>query len=183
MQRTCWGHAIAPVDIENSAPAVPAQRGRFLTGQGKLASREAGRPDLQGIAGRSPGSRSAANQPMTTTAASPAQVLYWHRELPPLRAEVVGEHILEATSRRVPGRFSGADEEWSRCYGDLMTQARARLTQEVARLGGDYAHVGEEVITPRHDAALGEGWLYGRFNYVLYRDPERGRAVSHKDPH
>ena len=115
---------------------------------------------------------------MTTAAAIPVQVIYWHRELPPLRAEVMGEHILEATSRRVQGRFSRAGEEWGRCYGDLMTQARARLTQEVARLGGDYAHVGEELIAPRHDAALGEGWLYGRFKYVLYRDPERGPAVS-----
>lgn len=43
----------------------------------------------------------------------------------------MGEHTLEATSRRVQGRFSRADEEWGRCYGDLMTQARARLIQEV----------------------------------------------------
>jgi hypothetical protein len=119
---------------------------------------------------------------MTTTVDSPVQVLFWHRELPPLSAEVIGEHILEAASRRVQGRFSRADEEWGRCYGDLMTQARARLTQEVARLGGDYAHVGEELISPRHDASRGEGWLYGRFKYVLYREavsaPERGHTVS-----
>lgn len=116
---------------------------------------------------------------MTDTVATAAQILYWHRELPPLSAEVMGEHTLEATSRRVQGRFSRADEEWGRCYGDLMTQARARLTQEVARLGGDYAHVGEELIAPRHDAALGEGWLYGRFKYVLYRDPACAPARGH----
>ena len=42
---------------------------------------------------------------MTTPTAVEPQVLYWHRELPPLTAEAIGEHILEATSRRVPGRF------------------------------------------------------------------------------
>lgn len=108
---------------------------------------------------------------MTATVATAHQVIYWHRELPPLSAEAIGEHILEATSRRVQGRFSRADEAWGRCYGDLMTQARDRLTQEVTRLGGHCAHVGEELISPRHDEALGEGWLYGRFKYVLYRDP------------
>ena len=54
---------------------------------------------------------------------------------------------------------------------DLMTQARARLTQEVTRLGGDYARVGEELISPQHDDAVGEGWLYGRFKFVVYREP------------
>ena len=108
---------------------------------------------------------------MTATATLEPQVVYWHRELPPLSAEPIGEHTLEAASRRVPGTFSRHDEEWGRCYGDLMTQARARLAQEVARLGGDYARVSEEVICPQHDDAVGEGWLYGRFKYVLYREP------------
>lgn len=108
---------------------------------------------------------------MTATVATAPQVVYWHRDLPPLTAEAIGEHTLEATSRRVSARFSRGDEDWGRCYGDLMTQARARLAQEVARLGGHYAHVGEELICPRHDEALGEAWLYGRFKYVLYLDP------------
>lgn len=107
---------------------------------------------------------------ITTTALEP-QVVYWHRDLPPLTAEAIGEHTLEATSRRVHGTFSRRDEEWGRCYGDLMTQARTRLVQEVARLGGDYARVGEELISPQHDDAVGEGWLYGRFKYVLYKEP------------
>jgi hypothetical protein len=109
---------------------------------------------------------------MTDIAAAPTQIIYWHRELQPLRADAIGEHVLEATSRHVPGRFARSDDEWARCYDDLMAQARIRLTQEVERLGGHYAHVGEETISPCHDAALGEGWLYGRFKYVLYRDPE-----------
>ena len=110
---------------------------------------------------------------MATTTERETPILYWHRELPPLTAEAMGEHTLEATSRRVSARFSRADEEWNRSYEDLMTRVRARMAQEVARLGGHYAHVGEELITPQHDDALGEAWLYGRFQYVLYRDPGR----------
>jgi hypothetical protein len=33
-------------------------------------------------------------------------VVYWHRQLPPLRAEAIGEHTLEATSHRVPGTIA-----------------------------------------------------------------------------
>jgi hypothetical protein len=108
---------------------------------------------------------------MTTLVNSSAQVVYWHRELPPLTAEIVGEHTLEADSRRVALAFSRGDEEWARCYGDLMTCARTRLEQEVVRLGGHYAHVRHEIVHPRHDEAAGEAWLYGRFDYVLYREP------------
>jgi hypothetical protein len=108
---------------------------------------------------------------MTPSADTGRQIVYWHRELPPLTAEAMEEHTLEASSRHVPLAFSRGDEEWGRCYGDLMMQARARLAQEVARLGGHYAHVREEIIFPRHDEAAGEAWLYGRFQYVLYREP------------
>jgi hypothetical protein len=110
-------------------------------------------------------------QLMSATASTGTRILYWHRELPPLTAEAMGEYTLEATSRHVAAGFSRADEEWGRCYGDLMTQARDRLEQEVARLGGHYAHVGEELISPQHDDRIGEAWLYGRFKYVLYREP------------
>ena len=48
---------------------------------------------------------------------------------------------------------------------------RARLEQEVARLGGLYAHVVEESIDSRRDDATGEAWLHGRFGYVLYGRP------------
>ena len=108
---------------------------------------------------------------MTTAAGSESKVVYWHRDLPPLAAEAIGEHVIEATSHRVKGTFSRHDEAWGGCYEDLMSQATARLVEEVARLGGDYAHVGEEMISPGHDDAVGEGWLYGRFKYVLYRAP------------
>ena len=99
------------------------------------------------------------------------KIVYWHRDLPPLSADVVGEDTVEATSDRVPGSLSHRDDAWLRCYQGLMDHARARIEQEVARLGGHYAHVHDESIDIRHDEAKGEAWLYGRFEYVLYREP------------
>ena len=106
---------------------------------------------------------------MTTSATAAPHVVYWHRELPPRDAELLGDHTIEATSRRVPGTLSHRDEIWDRCYRELMNGARVRLEQEIARLGGDYAHVSSEHIEPRHDDRTGEAWMYGRFDYELYR--------------
>jgi hypothetical protein len=50
-----------------------------------------------------------------------------------------------------------------------MESACERVREEIARLGGRYAHVFDESIEPRHNAATGETWLYGRFTYMLYR--------------
>lgn len=102
------------------------------------------------------------------------KVVYWHRELPPLDAEIIGEHTLEATSGRVQGSLSHRDELWDKCYQQLMANAHVRFAQEFVRLGGDCGHVHDESINTRHDAALDEAWLHGRFNYVLYR--RRARA-------
>ena len=49
-----------------------------------------------------------------------------------------------------------------------MAHTRIRLEQEIARMGGKYAHVLAESIDPRHDDASGEAWLHGRFTYMLY---------------
>ena len=95
--------------------------------------------------------------------------VYWHRDLPPLAAEAVAEHVVEASSVRVSSRLADRDRLWTRCHDDLMAQAHARLEQEVARLGGRFAHVLNESIDPHHDAATGEAWLQGRFTYMLYR--------------
>ena len=97
------------------------------------------------------------------------KIIYWHRELPPLDAEPLGTHVLEATSGRVPGTLAHRDELWNRCYRELMEHARARLEQEIARLGGDCAHVLHETVEPRHDERTGEAWMYGVFEYELYR--------------
>lgn len=95
--------------------------------------------------------------------------VYWHRELPPLEAEVVAEHSVEANSGRVPGTIAHRDELWDQCYRELMANAESRLVQEITRLGGHFAHVHGETIDPKHDDAAGEAWLHGRFSYVLYR--------------
>jgi hypothetical protein len=101
------------------------------------------------------------------------QIVYWHRDLPPLDAEAIGVHTIEATSTRLPDTFARRDELWDRCCAELMAQARIRLEQEVLRLGGDCARVLDEVIDVRRDAGTGEAWLHGRFDYVLYRRPRR----------
>jgi hypothetical protein len=106
---------------------------------------------------------------MNTIRNDATKVIYWHRELPPLNAEALDEHTVEATSSRVPATLAHRDDLWDRCYGEMMAQARLRLQQEVARLHGDFAHVFDETIDTRHDDAKGEAWLHGRFGYVLYR--------------
>lgn len=100
-----------------------------------------------------------------------AKIIYWHRELPPASAEPMGEHTLEATSMHVPGTIAHRDELWNQCYEDLMAQVRTRLAQEIARLGGHYAHVLSESVDSRHNDFTGEAWLHGFFTYMLYRNP------------
>ena len=96
-------------------------------------------------------------------------LIYWHRNLPPIDAEPIGQHTIEATSGRVPATIAHRGELWMRCEDDLMAQTRRRLTEEIARLGGRYVHVREESIDTRHDDSTGEAWLHGRFGYTLYR--------------
>src|SRR5512138_973880 len=106
-----------------------------------------------------------------TTMDDAAKVVYWHRDLPPLAAELVAEHTVEANSGRVSGTIAHRDELWDQCYAQLMANAEQRLIQEVHRLGGDFAHVHDEAIEPKHDDAAAQAWLHGRFTYMLYRRP------------
>ena len=107
-------------------------------------------------------------------------IVYWHRHLPPLEAEMLGEHVLEATSCRVQGTLAHRDELWDRCYRSLIANTQERFAQEVARLGGHYAHVLDESIHSRRDDVAGEAWLHGRFTYMLYRRaPTDGRNERH----
>ena len=99
------------------------------------------------------------------------KIVYWHRELPPLEGEILHEHVLEATSDRVSGSIERDGELWDRCHAVLLQHATDRLAQEVARLGGHYAHVLDEHIDSRSDDMTNESWLRGRFDYVLYRRP------------
>jgi hypothetical protein len=96
------------------------------------------------------------------------RTVYWHRELPPLEADIIGEHTLEASSDRVPGTIAHRDELWNQCKDNLMTHTDERLRDEISRLGGRYAHVRSESIDTKHDAVTGEAWLHGRFTYMLY---------------
>ncbi len=98
-------------------------------------------------------------------------MIYWHRELPPFGAEAAGEHIVEATSGRVPSTLGHRDDLWNKCYEELMAEAATRLKQEVARFGGHYAHVLDESVDSKHDDVTGETWLHGRFTYMLYSWP------------
>ena len=121
-----------------------------------------------------------ADQESPQERAAGTKVVYWHRELPPLEAEPLGQHAVEATSRRVPGTIAHRDELWHACYDDLLVQATIRLEQEVARLGGHHAHVLGEVIEGRRDEVKGEAWLRGRFAYVLYRRAPTLRSRRHQ---
>ena len=67
-----------------------------------------------------------------------SQVAFWHRDLPPLDAAVMGEHTVEANSDRVPGTLAHRDDLWDACYQQLMARATDRVTTEIARLGGRY---------------------------------------------
>ncbi len=102
------------------------------------------------------------------------KTIFWHRELPPLAAELMGEYVVEATSSRVSGTLAHRDELWNQCYEGLMDQVRKRLEQEILRLGGNYAHVLSESVDSKHDTVRGEAWLHGRLTYTLYR-----RNASH----
>ena len=114
---------------------------------------------------------------MTTTIDSRSTIVYWHRHLAPLEAELVAEHTVEANSSRVPGTIALRDALWDQCYRELMTNAETRLVQEVTRLGGHFAHVHDEAIDPRRDEAAGETWLHGRFSYMLYRRAQPAGTV------
>lgn len=61
------------------------------------------------------------------------KVVYWHRELPPLSAEAMEEHVAEATSSRVEGTIAHRDELWDRCYEDLMVNARRAVRRPATR--------------------------------------------------
>jgi len=96
-------------------------------------------------------------------------MVYWHRDLPPRDAEPIGAHTIEVASARVPGTLAHRDDLWNQCYQDLMARLRERMAQEIARLDGDYAHILSESVAPRHDDRTGQAWMYGRFDYELYR--------------
>jgi hypothetical protein len=115
---------------------------------------------------------------VTAIRASESTVVHWHRDLPPLEAELVAEHTVEADSGRVAGTLAHRDDLWDRSYQELMANTESRLVREVARLDGHYAHVHHEAITPKRNDAAGEAWLHGCFTYMLYRRPPASPAIA-----
>jgi hypothetical protein len=103
-----------------------------------------------------------------TTLAAGAKTIYWHRDLPPIDASPMGEHTIEANSLRIPGTIAARDALWDGCDRDLAAEVQSRLSQEVIRLGGRFAHVLDEHIEVKRDPVLNETWLHGRYTYVLY---------------
>jgi hypothetical protein len=106
---------------------------------------------------------------MTTTTDTPTQIVFWHRDLPPLEAEPLGEHTVEANSRHVLDTLAHRDELWEDCRLDLIAAAKRCIGQEVARLGGRFAHVLDERIEVKRDAVQSDAWMHGRYTYMLYR--------------
>ena len=96
------------------------------------------------------------------------KTVYWHRELPPFEAEVIGEHTLEANSDRVPDTIAHRDELWNQCRDSLLARTNQRLDDEITRLGGRYAHVLNESVDTKHDPVTGEAWLHGQVTNMLY---------------
>jgi len=103
------------------------------------------------------------------------RIVYWHRELPPLGADVLGEHTVEAASDAVTGIIAHRDDLWDLCYEQLMHNAKARIEQEVHRLGGRFAHVLHEHVVSKRDDATNRSWLSGRFTYVLFGEDSVSR--------
>src|SRR5215471_2113184 len=87
------------------------------------------------------------------------RTVYWHRDLPPI----------DANSPRIAGTIARRDALWDECQQGLTAEVESRLAQEVARLGGRWAHVLNERIDTKRDPATNETWLHGRYSYVLYR--------------
>lgn len=96
------------------------------------------------------------------------QLIYWHRDLPPLSEQMEGEHEVTATSERV--HFSWADQntQWKECHEQLMANGAERIRQEVNRLGGSCARVLAEEVTSQRDDATQEFWVAGRFRFLMY---------------
>jgi hypothetical protein len=106
---------------------------------------------------------------LTNATATPAQIVFWHRELPPLDAEPIGEHTVEANSPHVQDTLAHRNELWEECRLGLVAAATRRIDQEVARLGGRFAHVLDERIQVKRDAVQSDAWMHGRYTYMLYR--------------
>src|ERR1041384_3338790 len=85
------------------------------------------------------------------------KIVYWHRELPPLDADLMAEHTVEASSSRVPGTIAQRNELWDQCYRELIAaNIPFRLC---AHATSSYGTV-DEVFSPYRVHAYVGGNLY-----------------------
>ena len=109
------------------------------------------------------------------------QRIFWHRDLPPAYAELVGEGIVEAASVRVQDTLTERGALWLCCLTDLKHEAHRRLEQERLRVRADYVHVLSEATYTRRDPRTGEAWLQGMFGYVLLCAPRPHQSMAAAD--
>lgn len=97
--------------------------------------------------------------------------IFWHRDLPPEGARPLGSHELEANSPPTTWRYGDRDALWAEHQPLLDAAVRQRLTQELDRLGADFAHVVEEHVEAHIEVNAGTFELRGRYGYVALAAP------------
>ena len=74
----------------------------------------------------------------------------------PFDGEAIGNHVIEQSSRRVPGTLAHRDELWNQRSEDVMDRIRIfRAEEEIARLGDNYSSALAESLNSKHDAVNG----------------------------
>ncbi|MBA3538980.1 MAG: hypothetical protein H0T79_05070 [Deltaproteobacteria bacterium] len=106
------------------------------------------------------------------------QLVYWHRDLPPLSEQLEGEHEVTAISDRVQFSYANQNTLWKQCHEQLMAHGEDRIRQEVQRLGGSCARVLTEEVTSQRNDATQEFWLAGRFRFVMFVHPGEPQAAA-----
>ena len=53
------------------------------------------------------------------------KVIYWRRDLPPLEAEQIGDHVVEADSRHVKEDLSERGTLWDQRHDDVIGASRS----------------------------------------------------------
>jgi len=77
-------------------------------------------------------------------------IIYWHRELPPIAASPWVSMWWRRTARASQA-IAHRDELWDQYYEDLMSNVGVRLEQEVRRLGGNLCALLDETVDSRHN--------------------------------
>jgi hypothetical protein len=69
---------------------------------------------------------------MTEEKEDRGQIVYWHRELPPVDAEMVSEHQVEAASSRIAGSIARGDAAWDQRTSGIHRANDRRTDQGAA---------------------------------------------------